>query len=221
VGDPTLEQRGSVLVADDHVPMRAAIRALLERGGLFVCAEVGDAAAAIDAAAHHHPDVCLIDIGMPGNGIAATAAITATVPATRVVMLTVSRDDSDLFRALQAGAVGYLVKDDGVRDLARALRLVIDGEALISGALLTRVLREFRLRRRPLLGGPARDRRLTRREWDVLECLAEDMTTTEIAEHLGIEEATVRTHVSTMLKKYRVATRQAAVRMYRDLESRR
>jgi DNA-binding NarL/FixJ family response regulator len=132
VTEPTAGQAFSVLIADDHAGLRSVIRPLLERGGFYVCAEVADAAAAIDAATQNEPDLCLIDIKMPGNGISATAAITATLPGTRVVILTVSRDDADLFRALQAGAIGYLLKDDGLRDIARTLKRVLQGEALIS-----------------------------------------------------------------------------------------
>jgi DNA-binding NarL/FixJ family response regulator len=207
----------SVLIADDHVGFRSVLRPLLERAGFYVCADVGDAASAIDAATANEPDLCLIDVRMPGNGIAATAGITATVPATRVVILTVSRHDNDLFRAIQAGAVGYLLKDEGLREIAPALRRVLQGEALITGELMTYVLAEFRRRGRRRLGRQRPDKRLTAREWEVLECLAEGLTTAEISQRLEIREVTVRTHVSTMLKKYHVSSRRAAVRLYRDL----
>jgi DNA-binding NarL/FixJ family response regulator len=214
---PSAELAASILIADDHVPLRSLLRPLLERGGFYVCADVGDAASAIDAAMHSEPDLCLIDIKMPGSGIAATAAIAAAVPATKIVILTVSRDDSDLFRAIQAGAVGYLLKDD-LEEIPSVVHRVLRGEALLSGALTARVLEEFRLRgRRQRLGSHGRNGDgLTAREWDVLELLAEDLNTSEIAQRLSIQEVTVRTHIATMLKKYGVSTRQAALRRYRQ-----
>jgi two-component system nitrate/nitrite response regulator NarL len=212
------ERAASVLIADDQPGLRSLLRPLLERGGFYVCADVGDAAAAIDAAIHNEPDLCLIDIRMPGNGIAATAAIASMVPRTKIVILTVSQNNDDLFRAIQAGAVGYLLKDKGLKEIAPVLRRVLQGEAFLSGELTARVLEEFRLRgRRKWLGGSKRsDELLTRREWEVLELLAEDLTTAQIAQLLSIREVTVRTHISTMLRKYQVSTRQAALRRYRE-----
>jgi DNA-binding NarL/FixJ family response regulator len=210
------ERAASVLIADDHAPVRSQLRALLERGGFYVCAEVGDAAAAIDAALTCEPDLCLIDVRMPGNGIAATAAIAANLPETRIVIITVSRSDTDLLRAIQAGAVGYLPKDRSLRAIAPALWRVLDGEALLPGDLTARVLEELRLAGRGLFARRRqRDELLTRREWEVLELLAEDRSTAEIAQLLSIREVTVRTHIAAVLRKYRVSSRQAALRRYR------
>src|SRR5579862_4744827 len=208
----------SVLIADDHPPLRSLLRPLLDRGGFYLCAEVGDAASAIDAAMNNQPDLCLLDINMPGNGIAAAAAIAAMLPQTKIVILTVSRSDADLFRAIEAGAVGYLVKDQSLTQVAKVLWRVLDGEALLSGELTARVLDEFRSRRkRKLLGWPrARDELLTRREWEVIELLCDDQSTAEIARLLGIEQATVRAHVSAVLRKYQVANRRAALRRHRE-----
>jgi DNA-binding NarL/FixJ family response regulator len=213
---PVEDRAASVLVADDHPPMRSLLRPLLERGGFYVCAEAGDAAAAIDLALSTEPDLCLLDIRMPGNGIAATAGISAMLPATKIVILTVSRSDSDLIRAVQAGAVGYVLKDQSLHQLARALWRVLDGEALLSGDLTARLLDEIRLGGRRKFGlGRQRDQLLTAREWQVLELLAEDRTTAEIADRLAIQEVTVRTHISSVLRKYQVESRQAALRRYR------
>ncbi|HSL63620.1 MAG TPA: response regulator transcription factor, partial [Gaiellaceae bacterium] len=100
-----------VLLADDHPPTREDIRRTLESDGRFeVCAVAADAAGAVDAATRERPDLCVLDIRMPGNGIAAAWEITARLPETKVVMLTVSRDDDDLLAALRAGASGYLLK---------------------------------------------------------------------------------------------------------------
>ena len=112
----------TVLIADDHPATRAGVRLALERGGFVVCAEVPDGPSAIEAALRERPDVCLLDINMPGNGIEATKAIVRQLPETAVVMLTVSRSDADLFDALRAGASGYLLKDTDPARLPHALR---------------------------------------------------------------------------------------------------
>ena len=207
----------SVLVADDHAPTRSDVRAALEEHGAFrVCAEAADAPAAIDAALRRIPDVCLLDIRMPGSGIAATWEITARLPRTRVVMLTVSQEDDDLFAALRAGAHGYLLKDIDPARLARALLDVVNGDAAIPGALVARLVSEFRdrgPRRRALVGRPAHAS-LTSREWEVLELLREGKSTHEIAGTLFISQATARSHIAAILRKLRVPDRQAAVELF-------
>ena len=100
-----------VLIADDHAPTREDVRRALTDGGLVVCAEAADAARAVQQALETRPDICLLDVRMPGGGVAAAWEIAARLPTTKVVMLTVSDEDGDLFRALRAGAVSYLVKD--------------------------------------------------------------------------------------------------------------
>jgi DNA-binding NarL/FixJ family response regulator len=202
-----------VLIADDHPPTRAGVRAALERGEFVVCAEAADAMEAIDLAMRERPDVCLLDIHMPGDGIHAAETISRAVPEAAVVMLTVSRSDADLFDALRVGASGYLLKDiDPVR-LPLALNGVLSGEAALPRRLVTLLIEEFRERRRrrrlPLVG--RRTVELTDREWEVLELMRQGLSTEEIGERLFIAPATVRTHVSAILRKLHVPTREAAV----------
>lgn len=207
----------SVLIADDHAPTREDVRAALEEHGSFrVCSEVDDAAAAVAAALHHLPDICLLDIRMPGNGISAAWEITARLPETRVVMLTVSREDDDLFAALRAGAVGYLLKDTAPERLPFALLDAANGDAAIPRSLVTRLVSEFRDRgpRRRVLLSRSLGGQLTSREWEVLELLRQGLSTTEIAETLYITKTTARTHIATILKKLRVPDRKAAVRLF-------
>src|SRR6266516_3127040 len=194
-----------VLVADDHPPTRAGVRLALERGGFEVCSEAADATTAVAAARRDRPDVCLLDIHMPGNGIHAAEAISRDLPETAVVMLTVSRSDSDLFDALRVGASGYLLKDTDPERLPLALRGVLAGEAALPRHLVSLVIDEFRERgrRRPLL--KRRGVVLTDREWEVLELMSDGLTTFEIADRLFIEPVTVRTHVSAILKKLHVS----------------
>jgi DNA-binding NarL/FixJ family response regulator len=204
-----------VVIADDHAPVRAGVRSALESGGFIVCAEAADAPGAVAAALRERPDVCLVDINMPGNGIAAAKEIVRQLPETAVVMLTVSRADADLFDALCAGASGYLLKDTDPARLPLALRGVLDGEAALPRRLVALVIDEFRERRRhrrvPLMKGRGVD--LTEREWEVLQLLRDGLSTSEIAGRLFIAQVTVRTHVSAILKKLHVPDRKAAVRL--------
>ena len=203
-----------VVIADDHVATRVGVRLALEQDGFVIIAEEATGAGAVAAALRERPDVCLLDVHMPrGSGIEAAAAIRAQLPETQVVMLTGSSDDDDLFEALEAGASGYLLKGiDPVR-LGSALRDVLRGEAALAPALAARVIGEFRARGRRRERGLVRPEAddLTSREWEVLDCLSEGLSTARIAERLFISETTVRRHVGSILKKLHVSTRQAAV----------
>jgi DNA-binding NarL/FixJ family response regulator len=206
----------TVVIADDHPPTRAGVRSELEDAGFEIVAECCTGAAAIEAARAHRPDVCLLDIHMSDNGIAAAAQITASLPGTAVVMLTVSRDDADLFDAIRAGASGYLVKDMDPGRLPHALRGVLAGEAALPRTLVARLMEEFRDRdhRRTLPVLSDRGIRLTKREWEVLELLREGLGTAEIAGRLFISSGTVRTHVAAILTKLRSPDREAALRLF-------
>lgn len=205
-----------VVIADDHPPTRAGVRAAIENEGFLVCAEVADASAAIAAAREHRPDLCLLDVHMPGGGVAAAAAISSEFPDVAIVMLTVSRNDEDILGALKAGASGYLLKDTDPKRLPHALGGVLRGEAALPRTLVARVIEEFRGRsnRRGLFR--ARGVNLTSREWEVLELLRQGLTTKEIAERLFISRGTVRTHVAAILKKLRAPDRQAAIALLEE-----
>ena len=213
----------TALIADDHAPTRAGVRGALVEGGFAVVAEASDAYAAVDAAVRERPDVCVLDINMPGSGIAAAARITEQLHGTAVVMLTVSRNDEDLFASLRAGARGYLLKDMDPGRLAAALGGVLSGEAALPRTLVARVIGEFSAaERRPSL--PLVRRRgetLTPREWEVLELLREELTTAEIAHRLAVADVTVRRHVSAILGKLRVPDRKAAARLLEEEPLRR
>jgi DNA-binding NarL/FixJ family response regulator len=202
-----------VLIADDHAMAREGIRLVLERGGFEICAEVGDGPSAVEAAERERPDVCLLDVRMPGSGIRAAEEIARRVPESAIVMLTVSRRDSDLFDALRAGASGYLLKDTHPNRLPLALQGVLDGEAALPRDLVALLIDEFRERgrRRPRLR--RRGVVLTDRESQVLEMLDEGLSTNQIAERLFVEPVTVRTHVSAILRKLHVPSRKAALEL--------
>jgi DNA-binding NarL/FixJ family response regulator len=200
-----------IVIADDHAPTRMGVRMSLEDAGFEICAETSDAAAAVAASIAHRPDVALLDIKMPGNGITAARDIGAASPETAVVMLTVSRDDADLFEALRAGARGYLLKDIDPDRLGAALRGVLDGEAALPRNLVTRLMEEFRQRdERPVRPQGALSK-LTTREWETLDLMRQGLSTSEIGEKLFVSPVTVRTHVSAILRKLSVPDRQAAI----------
>lgn len=204
-----------VVIADDHPPQRLGVRAALEAGGFEVVAEAGDASGAHAAALEHRPDVCLLDIHMPGNGIKAAAQITSELPEVAVVMLTVSRNDDDLFDALRAGASGYLLKDIDPSRLPEELRGVLKGEAALPRTLVSRLMDEFRGRERkrrlPIVG--RREVQLTSKEWEVLDLMRDDLSTKEMAERLFVSPVTVRTHISQILKKLQVKSRAEALKL--------
>ena len=204
--------RLTVLVADDHAPTRAGVRDALGDDGFAVVAEAAGADAAVELALRERPDVCLLDVHMPGGGIAAAARITENLPESAVVMLTVSRDDEDLFAALRAGAAGYLLKDMDPARLAPALRGVVAGEAAVPRTLVARVVEEFRSsERRPSLPlVRSRGARLTAREWEVLELVADGRSNSEIAELLFISPKTASVHVTHILDKLGVNNRVEA-----------
>jgi DNA-binding NarL/FixJ family response regulator len=209
-----------VLVADDHAPTREDVRVALEEGGMTVCAEAADAAHAVQQALDTRPDICLLDIRMPGGGIAAAWEIAARLPTTKIVMLTVSDDDANLFSALRAGAVGYLVKDIDLRILPRELRETAEGRAAIPRSLVARMVKQFhgtdpRFRTTAVGGEDDLAPRLTSREWDVLVGLADGLSTREIGRKLQLKPSGVRAHISAIVHKLGVADRDEAVDFFR------
>ena len=183
-----------------------------------MCASVPDAAEAVQAAVRERPDACLLDIRMPGHGLAAAWEISARLPQAKIVMLTVSDDDADLFAALRAGAHGYLLKSMDLRLLPDALEGVLSGKAAMPGALVARVLEQFR-GHEPRWRQPVRDRclgqRLTSREWEVLALLAQQKSTSEIARQLMLSAVAVRVHIAAIVRKLAVPDRAAAIELFR------
>jgi DNA-binding NarL/FixJ family response regulator len=212
-----------VLIADDHAPTRDDVRRALEsEPGFEVCASAGDAAEAVQAAVRGRPDVCLLDIRMPGGGLAAAWEIAARLPRAKIVMLTISDEDSDLFAALRAGADGYLLKTMSLRRLPAALAGVCSGEAAMPRALVARVLERFHGREprwRHPAGGPLAEQRLTSREWEVLELLAQEQSTAEIARRLVLTASAVRVHIAAIVRKLHVANRAAAAELFQRSET--
>src|SRR5579875_2958996 len=202
-----------VVIADDHALVRLGIRMALVRGSMHVVAEAADRDGAIAAVLRESPDICLLDLFMPGGGIEAAAVIAQTAPATAVVMLTVAASPDIMLAAVRAGARGFLVKDTSPDRLPAALRGVLRGEAALPRSVLGGALTQLReLADRtpsPLRVG---DVRLSTRESEVLRMLRAGLSTTEIGERLALSPTTVRRHISTAASKLGAANRQEALR---------
>jgi two-component system NarL family response regulator len=207
-----------VVLADDHAPTREAVREALEEQDCTVVADVDSAADAVAAARRLRPDVCLLDIHMPGGGVAAAAEIAAELPDVAVVMLTASQEDHDLFAALRAGASGYLAKGMDLDRVGPALRSVLAGESVLPRWLMRQVAEAFEPppRRRFALPGRPTAVQLTEREAEVLDLMSEGLSTEEMADRLFVAAVTVRSHVAAIMRKLRVPDREAAIRLARD-----
>jgi DNA-binding NarL/FixJ family response regulator len=208
-----------VLIADDNPAFRAQLRHALDgHDGFSVCGEAADASAAVHVAVEESPDVCLLDVRMPGYGVAATWEITARLPHCQVVMISISDDDRDLFAALRAGACGYLLKDLPPAELREALLQMLDGGAAFDGRLVARMAETFKdnsaRRRQPLesIQGAS----LTSREWEVLDLLTQSLQTAEIADRLSLSPTTIRTHVAAILRKLRAPDRATVIRLFEN-----
>jgi two-component system, NarL family, nitrate/nitrite response regulator NarL len=211
--DVSSSERPRVLIADGDVSTRVGVRLALEEGGFVVSAEEDTGPGAVAAALRDPPDVCLLEVNVPGGGIEALGAIRARLAETQVVMLCASSDDDDVFDALQAGASGYLLKGMNPARLGPTLVGVLRGEAALPRELTARLIREFRARARRGETGLVRrgKNELTSREWDVLDCLCDELSSRQIADRLFISQTTVRRHVGSILAKLEVPNRQAAV----------
>lgn len=196
-----------VILVDDHEVVRLGLLTLLEDiAWVDVVAEVGSAAEAIKAVDRHRPDVVVMDIRMPGeSGIDACQEITERWPDTRVVMLTSFADDDLIFRALQAGASGYVLKQVGNEALISALDAVRQGEALLDPKVTQRVINRVRETETDRQAAAFRD--LSQREMEVLAQVAKGKSNAEVAEALSISEKTVRNHVSAILSKLDMSNR--------------
>jgi DNA-binding NarL/FixJ family response regulator len=204
-----------IVLADDHATARLGVRLALEDGGFRVVAEAVDARGAVEAALEHRPDLCVLDVYMPGGGIAAAAELTEALPEMPIVMLTVSNTNEDLFEALRAGACGYLLKDTDPQRLPYALRAVLDGEAPLPRVLTAKLITEFRRRgsERRIPSAEGGLVTLSERESEVLDLLRTELSTKQIAHRLGISPVTVRRHISELLRKLRVTDRDAALQL--------
>lgn len=201
-----------VLLADDQHMVRSGLRMILELGGIDVVGEASDGAEAVALAAELKPDVVLMDVRMPGtDGIEATRRIVDADLPCRVVILTTFDLDRHVYDALVAGAAGFLVKDASAQQLVNAVERTAAGEAPMASTVLARMIDRFLERAPAGASDPPRLESLSPREREVLGLMAAGLTNTEIAEHLVVSIATVKTHVRNILAKLEARDRVQAV----------
>jgi DNA-binding NarL/FixJ family response regulator len=201
-----------IVVVDDHPMFRAGVVASLAAAPDVAVVGEGDSAGqAVRLATQHEPDVCLLDIAMPGGGLVAARRIRDQFPQTRVVMLTVSEDEDDLLAAMKAGASGYVLKGAPASELLRVLRMVHAGEVYVAPGLAWGLLREMsRPKSAPL-------DELSSREREVLELVAEGLSNQEIGDRLGLAEKTIKHYMTSILGKLQVRSRvEAALLAYKE-----
>lgn len=197
-----------VAVVDDHPLFREGVaHSLRTQPGIAVVAEGATAADALAIAADL-PDLMLLDVSMPGGGIAALRAISSAYPVVKVVMLTVSEDEEDVTAALRAGARGYVLKGVAARELVGIVRAVAAGEVYVTPSLATSLLVELTSPSNRLPASPLAD--LTERERQIVELVASGDSNKEIATQLGLSEKTVKHHMTNILQKLQVRNRVEA-----------
>jgi len=204
-----------VFICDDHTLFRKGIKKLLElERDIALVGEASNGEELLAMLKKAGPDIILMDIGMPKmDGVSATARVKKILPHTNIIILTVFEDESHIFNAIKAGAMGYLLKDASIDELVEAIHRVYKGEALIQPVIATKVLKEFTmLDKRKIKGGDKFYSGLTEREKDILRLIVLGGTNKEIAQKLGITEKTVKNHISSIFSTLHVNNRtQAAI----------
>lgn len=207
-----------VLLVDDHILFRKGLISLLSaQEDIEIVGECSDGAEALDRARELMPDVVLMDIRMPGvDGLEATRRMTSEMPHVKVVMLTVSEEDKDLFEAIKSGARGYLLKNLEPEDLYHLVRAVAAGEAALSPTMAAKILDEFGPARAREREEAAQERVITEREKEILGLLMEGLGNKQIAHRLYISDSTVRNHLHNILYKLHLENRvQLAIYAYK------
>ena len=203
-----------VLLVDDVVEVRRLVRTALRfRGDFQVVGEASDGAEAVQTASEVLPDIVLMDVRMPRRtGIEACAALHANVPSAKIIMLTISDEEADLYEALKAGAMGYLLKEISIEEVATAIRAVHGGQSLISPSMASKLITEFAsMSRRTDDRQPVPTPKLTDREMEVLKLVAKGLNNRDIAKQLFISENTVKNHIRNILEKLQLHSRMEAV----------
>jgi len=207
-----------VLVAGHDSATINGIRMALEEEGIVLCGRVASAAELIEAVGRLEPEVCLVDIDIPGGGLVAAAEMRAWRSNVAVVMLASDLNEEDFLKAMAVGAVGYLPKSISAKRLPAVVRAVLLGEPAIPRPLVAVLMNRLRGggAKRHLVVRDGRGVDLTSREWEVLDCMREGLSTREIATKLLIADVTVRRHIGAVLKKLHVQSRREALELLRS-----
>lgn len=220
-----ITEQVTVLIVDDHAVVRKGVRGYLEaQPDIAIAGEAASGEEAVRLAADHRPDVILMDLVMPGmNGVAATRRVRQVSPDSQVIVLTSYHEDEHIFPAIKAGALSYLLKDVGPKELAAAVRAAAQGEAVLHSPVATRVLQQVRenLPTQELAAPqPAAQplvEPLSERELEVLDLIAAGLTNREIAKRLFIAHGTVKRHINNIYSKLQARHRTEAIARARDL----
>ena len=211
---PISDEPIRVLIVDDHALFRRGLVMVLEQEkDIDLVGEAGDGAEAVNIAQDTMPDVVLMDVRMPRRGgIEATGQIKAIAPHTKILMLTISDEEADLYDAIKAGASGYLLKEISIEEVANAIRQVHAGQSMISPSMASKLLTEFATMVKKTDEKPAAAQpRLTEREMEVLRLVAKGRNNRDIAKELFISENTVKNHIRNILEKLHLHSRMQAV----------
>jgi two-component system NarL family response regulator len=201
-----------VLLVDDQSLLRMGFRLILDaEPDIEVVGEAGDGVSAVELVVETMPDIVLLDVRMPKrSGLEACMRIKEQAPSARIIMLTVSDEEGDLYEAVKNGASGYLLKDSSIEEVAQGIRVVAEGQSLISPSMAAKLIDEFKTMSRPDRSqGPAL--KLTERELDVLRLVAKGLSNRDVAHRLAMSENTVKNHVRNMLEKLQLHSRMEAV----------
>jgi len=212
--EPVLGGNIRVLVADDHALFRRGLEMVLEsEPDIEVVGEANDGQEAVRQAIELMPDIVLMDVRMPGGGgIEACQSIKEAAPHLKILMLTISDEEDDLYEAIKAGASGYLLKEISIEEVADAIRSVQAGQSLISPSMASKLLNEFAsMAKKEEEKVSAPRPRLTEREMEVLTLVAQGLNNRDIAKELFISENTVKNHVRNILEKLHLHSRMEAV----------
>ena len=202
-----------VLVVDDHALFRRGLQMVLEQEpDIEVVGEAGSGQEAVEQAAETLPDIVLMDVRMPkGGGIDSCAAVHEAVPSAKIIMLTISDEEADLYDAIKAGAMGYLLKEISIEEVASAIRAVHGGQSLISPSMASKLLTEFAAMVKKDEQQQVPTPRLTPREMEVLKLVAKGLNNRDIAKELFISENTVKNHIRNILERLQLHSRMEAV----------
>lgn len=207
-------QKITVVIADDHPLYREGVaRTLSEDAGILVVGQAQDAAGAVELARRMKPDLLMLDISMPGGGLAALAEVAAWPDAPRIAMLTASEEDDVVLQALKAGALGYVLKGVGARDLVAIVKDLARGQTYVSPSLAARLLVAMRgAKAKP--ANPLDD--LSKREEDILRLVADGCSNKEIGRALDLQEKTIKHYMTSILQKLHLRNRVEAAMLARD-----